>query len=75
MAPPERDLYVGNAGTAARFLTSVAAVAVPTNGRTRTVLRGNERMAQRPIGDLVDALVANGAHVLLSLSRSSVEKA
>lgn len=52
------ELFVGNAGTAARFL--VAAVCL---GRGRFVLDGNERMRQRPIGDLVEALRALGVRV------------
>lgn len=54
------DLYLGNAGTAARFLTTVATLA--NKGEVgESVLTGNARMKQRPIGDLVDALTANGA--------------
>jgi pentafunctional AROM polypeptide len=61
-APPAgKELYLGNAGTAARFLTAVAAL-VP-GGAEPTVLTGNARMKQRPIGPLVDALRANGVGV------------
>jgi len=49
---------VGPAGTAMRFL---AAYLSTTNGRY--LLTGSERMKQRPIGILVDALRALGAHV------------
>ncbi|MBI5828874.1 MAG: 3-phosphoshikimate 1-carboxyvinyltransferase, partial [Chloroflexi bacterium] len=52
------DLFVGNAGTAARFLTAFA-----TLGHGEYTLDGVERMRQRPIGDLVAALNALGAHV------------
>ncbi|KKK26670.1 putative pentafunctional polypeptide (AroM) [Aspergillus rambellii] len=55
-------LYLGNAGTASRFLTTVATLANPSNTDS-SVLTGNNRMKQRPIGDLVDALRANGASV------------
>ncbi|GKZ76015.1 3-dehydroquinate dehydratase (3-dehydroquinase) [Aspergillus niger] len=55
-------LYLGNAGTASRFLTTVATLATPTDVDSN-VLTGNNRMKQRPIGDLVDALTANGASV------------
>lgn len=56
------DLYLGNAGTASRFLTSVATLARPTK-QGFSILTGNERMKSRPIGPLVDALVSNGAEI------------
>ena len=56
------DLYLGNAGTAARFLTSVATLS-KKNSTDCSVLTGNARMKQRPIGDLVDALQTNGAGI------------
>lgn len=62
MRASKTDLYLGNAGTAARFLTTVATLAEPSDVDT-TVLTGNARMKQRPIGDLVDALLANGAEM------------
>ena len=45
------ELFVGNAGTAARFLTAFA-----TLGFGKFVVDGNERMRERPIRDLLDAL-------------------
>lgn len=56
-------LYLGNAGTASRFLTSVVALCSPTDTTTSTVLTGNARMKVRPIGPLVDALRSNGVAV------------
>ncbi|KAL2799825.1 EPSP synthase-domain-containing protein [Aspergillus keveii] len=56
------QLYLGNAGTASRFLTTVATLANPSTV-DHSILTGNNRMKQRPIGDLVDALTANGASV------------
>lgn len=56
---PGTELYLGNAGTAARFLTTVCTL-VPAAAAVPTVLTGNARMKQRPIGPLVDALRANG---------------
>ena len=50
------DLFVGNAGTAARFLTAMVAL-----GRGRYRLDGSARMRERPIHDLLDALTALGA--------------
>jgi pentafunctional AROM polypeptide len=56
----ENELYLGNAGTAARFLTTVATLISPSDKYNSVVLTGNARMKQRPIGPLVDALCANG---------------
>jgi len=47
------EIHVGNAGTVARFLSGVAALA---DGPT--VIDGSERMRQRPIGGLASALRA-----------------
>lgn len=55
-------LYLGNAGTASRFLTSVVALCAPSSVSS-TVLTGNARMQVRPIGPLVDAMRANGVDV------------
>ncbi|KAF3933283.1 hypothetical protein ABW20_dc0109877 [Dactylellina cionopaga] len=62
IACPE-PLYLGNAGTAARFLTSVATLVSPSSSLESCVLTGNARMKQRPIGPLVDALTSNGAEI------------
>jgi 3-phosphoshikimate 1-carboxyvinyltransferase len=51
-------LYIGNAGTAARFLTALL-----TLGDGEFTLDGDPRMRQRPIGDLVKALNELGAQV------------
>ena len=58
----DRELYLGNAGTASRFLTTVATLAEPSN-QEYSVLTGNKRMKGRPIGPLVDALRGNGASI------------
>ena len=52
------DLFLGNAGTAFRPLTAVLAMC---RGEYR--LSGVARMHERPIGDLVDALLAIGARI------------
>jgi 3-phosphoshikimate 1-carboxyvinyltransferase len=52
------ELYVGNAGTAARFLTALL-----TLGHGEYFLDGDARMRERPIGDLLSALGQLGAHV------------
>ncbi|KAI8946885.1 EPSP synthase-domain-containing protein [Xylaria longipes] len=58
----EHPLYLGNAGTASRFLTAVVALCTPSTSDS-TVLTGNARMMVRPIGPLVDALRSNGLDV------------
>ena len=52
------DLFMGNAGTAIRPLTAVLAL---QNGTYQ--LHGVPRMHERPIGDLLDALVQIGVQV------------
>ena len=54
----EAELFLGNSGTSIRFLT---AAAIHSNGSF--VLDGVERMRQRPIGDLVDALRQWGVQI------------
>lgn len=57
--PAERaELYIGNAGTAARFLAAFL-----TLGHGRYVLDGDSRMRERPIQDLIDALSELGAEL------------
>ncbi|KDR79171.1 hypothetical protein GALMADRAFT_62938 [Galerina marginata CBS 339.88] len=66
VVPPKgKELYLGNAGTAARFLTTVCTLVQTTPGATTetTVITGNARMKQRPIGPLVTALQANGSKI------------
>lgn len=55
------DLFVGNAGTAARSL--VATLALTARPGARYTVDGVPRMRERPIGDLVDALTAIGARI------------
>ncbi|KAJ3119130.1 3-dehydroquinate dehydratase (3-dehydroquinase) [Phlyctochytrium bullatum] len=84
LAVPSSEIYLGNAGTAARFLTTVCALTkrgVATNAAAATVVTGNARMKQRPIGPLVDALRENGCEIeflegkgCLPLSISAGEK-
>ncbi|KAL5413283.1 hypothetical protein PMIN06_009713 [Paraphaeosphaeria minitans] len=57
------ELYLGNAGTASRFLTSVVALADPAGSVTSTVVTGNARMKERPIGPLVKSLRSMGIDV------------
>lgn len=55
---PEKPLYLGNSGTATRFFTAML-----TLPGFPVTLTGNERMQERPIGDLIDALNQLGADV------------
>jgi 3-phosphoshikimate 1-carboxyvinyltransferase len=48
---PDKDIFLGNNGTATRFLTSVAAL-----GKGRFRISGGKRMAERPIDPLIRAL-------------------
>jgi 3-phosphoshikimate 1-carboxyvinyltransferase len=50
------ELFIGNAGTAARFLSAFL-----TLGHGEYILDGDSRMRERPIGDLIDALSQLGA--------------
>lgn len=52
---PDAEIFVGNAGTTMRFLTTFAALAPGT-----IRLTGDERMQQRPISDLLECLNAMG---------------
>ena len=57
---PKRDrIYLGNSGTSMRLLTAVAAL-----GRTTVTLFGTDRMGQRPIHDLIEALGQIGVRVV-----------
>lgn len=57
-APASGPLYVENSGTSARFLT-----AVMTLGAGPVVIDGNDRMRERPIAHLRDALEGLGAQL------------
>ena len=52
------ELFIGNAGTAARFLSAFL-----TLGNGEYILDGDARMRERPIGDLVESLTDLGANV------------
>ncbi|MCK8780688.1 3-phosphoshikimate 1-carboxyvinyltransferase [Rhizobium sp. NTR19] len=55
LEPPAAPLFLGNAGTATRFLTAALAL-----GNGRYVVDGDEHMRKRPIKPLVDALQSLG---------------
>lgn len=58
MRAPDAGIDMGNAGTPIRFLITMAALA-----EGRTILTGNKRMRERPMGHLLEALDALGAEV------------
>lgn len=56
--PSDGPIYLGNNGTATRFLTSVASL-----GHSAFVIDGDERMYQRPINPLIEALKGWGVDI------------
>jgi 3-phosphoshikimate 1-carboxyvinyltransferase len=54
----QAELFVGNAGTAMRFLAAAVCI-----GQGEYRLDGNERMRERPIQDLIDGLAQLGCDV------------
>eukprot|EP01116_Phalansterium_solitarium_P017376 TRINITY_DN4263_c0_g1_i1.p1 TRINITY_DN4263_c0_g1~~TRINITY_DN4263_c0_g1_i1.p1 ORF type:complete len:1532 (-),score=617.73 TRINITY_DN4263_c0_g1_i1:193-4788(-) len=52
-----KPIFLGNAGTASRFLTTMATL-LPDGAAV--VLTGSPRLKERPIKDLTDALLGNG---------------
>lgn len=60
--PADMPIYLGNNGTATRFLTSVAAL-----GDSTSIIDGDSRMHQRPIGPLMTALQGWGVDIVSTL--------
>ena len=58
LATPEKEIFLGNNGTATRFLTSVAAL-----GHGDFRIDGEKRMQERPIGPLMEALQGWGVDI------------
>jgi 3-phosphoshikimate 1-carboxyvinyltransferase len=58
LIPPAAPLFLGNAGTATRFLTAAVAL-----GQGRYVVDGDQHMRKRPIKPLVDALQKLGVDI------------
>ena len=56
--PPAHEIFLGNNGTATRFLTSVAAL-----GNGRFMINGDRRMHERPIQPLLEALAGWGVDI------------
>ncbi len=55
---PSHELFLGNNGTALRFLTALVCL-----GRGRYLLTGEERLLERPVGPLVHALTGMGVTI------------
>jgi len=58
ISEPETDIFLGNNGTATRFLTSVAAL-----GHGTFRITGDPRMSERPIAPLMQALQGWGVKI------------
>jgi len=58
IATPDKEIFLGNNGTATRFLASVAAL-----GRGTFRITGDERMSERPILPLMKALQGWGVDI------------
>ncbi|MBU2537523.1 MAG: 3-phosphoshikimate 1-carboxyvinyltransferase [Proteobacteria bacterium] len=58
IATPEQEIFLGNNGTATRFLTSVAAL-----GHGDFTINGDQRMHERPIKPLMEALTGWGVEI------------
>ena len=52
----KEPVFIGNSGTSMRLLTAIASL-----GKGRYVFTGTKRMKERPIQDLLDALIQMGA--------------
>ncbi|MEN8231260.1 MAG: 3-phosphoshikimate 1-carboxyvinyltransferase [Thermodesulfobacteriota bacterium] len=58
IATPDKEIFLGNNGTATRFLTSVTAL-----GDGTFQISGDERMSERPISPLMEALKGWGVDI------------
>lgn len=58
IAKLDREIFLGNNGTALRFLTALVCL-----GRGMYVLTGEPRLLERPVGPLVDALKDMGVEI------------
>lgn len=55
---PKEAIYLGNAGTATRFLSAAVSLVIG-----ETIITGDERMQHRPIQDLINALKQLGVEI------------
>ena len=58
IATPDKEIFLGNNGTATRFLTSVAAL-----GHGDFTINGDQRMHERPLKPLMEALAGWGVAI------------
>ena len=58
-----KEIYLQNAGTAARFMTTVCTLVKDADEQRPVIITGNKRMKERPIGPLVEALTSNGVSI------------
>jgi len=58
LKPAADQIFLGNSGTSMRLLTAVAAL-----GQGTFILAGTDRMAERPIQDLIDSLDQLGVQI------------
>ena len=63
-----KELFLGNNGTALRFLTALVCL-----GRGKYVLTGEKRLCERPVGALTEALKEMGARVVTNNNCPPVE--
>jgi 3-phosphoshikimate 1-carboxyvinyltransferase len=57
--PAQLPIYLGNSGTSMRFLTALAAL-----GEGEYLLTGTDRLCQRPLGELLEALGQAGVRAV-----------
>jgi 3-phosphoshikimate 1-carboxyvinyltransferase len=57
--PAQLPIYLGNSGTSMRFLTALAAL-----GEGEYLLTGTDRLCQRPLGELLEALGQAGVQAV-----------
>jgi len=58
LTPPEGPIYLGNSGTSMRIISGILA-----GQDFRVVLTGDESLAKRPMGRVIDPLRLMGAHI------------
>ncbi|HPM70427.1 MAG TPA: 3-phosphoshikimate 1-carboxyvinyltransferase, partial [Smithellaceae bacterium] len=58
LANTNRQIFLGNNGTALRFLTALVCL-----GQGQYILTGEKRLRERPVGALAEALKKMGAHI------------
>lgn len=62
----QAQLFVGNSGTTARFLSAFLSL-----GKGKYFIDGEDRMRERPIGDLIDSLAGLGVDIRGTLNKTN----